>query len=311
MSAAKIKKALVLDGGGGWGRVQAASLYTLHEAGVLDGVDAVFSNSVGSINAMLYCAGLMAGQGADFNKEAWQSIRSNTQVISPDFMAIAANPIGHAIAIGRLGEGVVLGQGALDNGPLKALIKRYASKTTTNDLEARLGIVWRAQCYHNGEGRGRLMNGMFYHMAVASSSIELAFPAHLGLSDGGPADNCPAGYAIQGGAEKIVVIYCGSDGPAPTDAPVWVDDSTPEPGLSAKQVGRSLLENITNINEAEADEELDRAEAAGTQVVRCWSRTPVTGSILQFEDPDMVRWNQGVAAAMLALADAKAYGWVQ
>jgi predicted acylesterase/phospholipase RssA len=309
MSSISIKKALILPGGGGWGRVQAAELFTLHNAGVLDGVDGIFSNSAGSLNAALYCMGLMGGLGANLNKEAWMNIQANTDIISPDFIPIAADPAMHPFEVAGIVEGVTLGAGAFDNSPLRGMVRKYVGTTTTADLEAKLGVTWRAMCYHAGEGRGRFLNGQFYHMAVASSSIEVAFPAHLGLGDGGPVANCPAIAALDAGARQVVIAYCGSEGPDPTDDALWLDDTTQDPKMLAKQMAGSLLGNLTTINEAQADRELDRAEAAGVQVVRCYSRTPVVGSILQFVDPGDVRWNQGLAAAELAIADAKAYGW--
>jgi len=56
---------------------------------------------------------------------------------------------------------------------------------------------------------------------------------------------------------------------------------------------------------------LQRAQSAGVQVVECYSRTPIQGSILQFVDPGNVRWDQGTAAAALAIADARTLGWIK
>jgi len=311
MGALKIKKALVLPGGGGWGRVQASALYSLHNAGVLDGIDAIFSNSAGSLNAALYCVGLMGGLGANLNKEAWLNIGANTDIISPDFIPIAENPAAHPFAISAMVAGVCFGHSAFDTSALRAMVKKYTGTMTTTDLEAKLGLIWRAVCYDNNRGCGRLLNGMLYHMAVASSSIEVAFPAWLGMSDRGPVANCPAQAAIASGAEQIAVIYCGSEGPQPNAEPLWLDEKTSEPRLLARDVAGSLLGNLTTINEAQAEISLQRAQSAGVQVVECYSRTPIQGSILQFVDPGNVRWDQGTAAAALAIADARTLGWIK
>ena len=306
----KIKKALVLPGGGGWGRVQASSLYALHNAGVLKGVDGIFSNSAGSLNAALYCVGLMGDLGANLNKEAWLNITDNTDIIKPDFIPVAAHPWAHPLAEAAMSNGVLFGKSAFDNSPLKALLKKYTGTLTTKDLEDKLGIIWRAVCFSAMEGRGRLLEGMFYHMAVASSSIEVAFPAHLGFGDGGPVSNCPGISAIEAGADQIIIVYCGAEGPTPSQDPLWIDDKTPDPKMSALQMAGALIGNLTTINEASTDRELDRAEKSGVQVVRCYPRTPVEGSILQFVDPTGARWKQGQDAAALAIADAKKLGWI-
>ena len=303
-------KALILPGGGGWGRVQQSALYTLEKAGVLKGVDVIFSNSAGTLNACIYLKGLLTGEGVELGKRVWDSIKDNKQIIKPDFVPIAEHPWLHPLDISGLATGALWGRGAFSTDPLEALLREHLGDTNTNDVWGKLGIYYRALVYSNAEGRGRQVAGMLWHMAKASSAIEVAFPAHLGLSDGGPVSNNPVELAIELGVKQVAVVYCGSEPPPPNGSALWLDDSTPDPNLSAKQVAGSLLQNLTMINEDHAARAMQRAEAAGIQIVECYPRQQVPGSILEFRDLDNRRWDLGQGAADMAIKDAKTLGWI-
>jgi predicted acylesterase/phospholipase RssA len=205
----------------------------------------------------------------------------------------------------------VFGRGAFSTDGLAALVQHYLGDLTTQQLLAKTGITSRLLAYHGAEGCGRWLDGLFWKCMLASSAIEVAFPSRFGFSDGGPVANNPVAWAVDAGAQEIMVVYTGGPVAEMPDEPITLDENTPEPGIMARDVAGSFLANITQINESQAEREVALARAKGVKVLEVYTKVAVPGSILD-GDPAMLatRWALGQKAGLDAIAEAKTLGWV-
>jgi predicted acylesterase/phospholipase RssA len=307
-----MQKALILPGGGAWGAVQAGALETIHQAGILNGVDLMLANSVGNLNQGIYVKGLYDGIGPANLRKLWLGIKGATDIISPDFTPIALHPWEHPLEISGLCNGAVFGRGAFSTDALLALVHNTMGELTTDQIMQKLGIKVRSIAYSNKQGMGRMLAGLMWKLMMASCAIEVAFPARFGLSDGGPVANNPVRWAIKAGVKQIVVVYTGGPVAEMPEDDLVLDATTVDEPILARDVAASFLANVTQVNESQAEQDIVDARAQGIEVLEVYTKSDVEGSILNF-DPDVLatRWKQGQVAGQEAIAEATSMGWIK
>ena len=291
--------------------MQGGGLQVIDRAGILAGVDLCLANSVGNLNQGIYLKGLYTGVGADLVAQLWKGLRGATDVLSPDFTPIATHPGLHPLGIAEMSQGVVFGRGAFNTDALLRLVQDVMGDLTTDQVLAKLGITARSIGYVNKLGMGRLMAGLFWKFMMGSCAIEGAFPARFGVSDGGPVSNNPVRWALKAGAQQIVIVYTGGPTAEMPEDPYVMDETTEDEPILARDVIGGMLANITQINEAQAEQDIEAARAQGVEVLEVYTKKAVEGSILNF-DRDVLdaRWAQGEAAGRDAIAEAQAMGWI-
>jgi predicted acylesterase/phospholipase RssA len=305
--------ALVLPGGGAWIYAQAAALdVLLRQPGIQGRIKGIYGNSAGSISTACLAHGLYNGVGTDTLMKALGKVHQDTDIYTPGFSAVAKHPWAHPIDISRICNGAVFGVSAFDQQPLWDLLQATLGSLTTKDVLAKTGVEVLARAFESGGRGGLVLDGILWEMAAASSAIECAFKPFRGLSDGGPFDNCPVDLALARGFRRILIVYCGPDGPLPDLSPVTLDATFGKgPDLLARQVAMNTLGKITQMNESLNDARLVPWVAGGGQLVECYPAEDVEmGSILDFSDAAQVpRVQAGHAAAALALGQARTFGW--
>jgi predicted acylesterase/phospholipase RssA len=305
--------ALVLPGGGAWIYAQAAALEVLLKpAGLLGRIKGIYGNSAGSISTACLAHGIHNGVGTDTLMKALALVHKDEDIYTPGFSAIARHPWAHPMNIASICNSAVFGVSAFDQQPLWDLLQSHLGGLSTGDVFAKTGVEVLARAFESGGRGGLVLNGILWQMAAASSAIECAFKPFKGLSDGGPFDNCPVDLALARGFHRILIVYCGPDGPLPDLAPVLLDDKFPVgPQLLARQVAGNTLGKITQMNEALNDARLVPWVADGGQLVECYpAEDAPMGSILDFSDEAQApRVAAGRTAALQALAKAQLLGW--
>ena len=305
--------ALVLPGGGSWIYAQAEALNVLMgEPAIAGNIRGIYANSAGSISGACLAGGLLAGVGTKLLMDALASVNRDEQIYTPGFTAIAAHPWAHPLDISKIGMGALTGASAFDQTPLWSLLQKHLGTRTSKDLADKLGIEFLVRGFDSKGKRGRVYCGQLWRMAAASSAIECAFKAHLGISDGGVVDNAPVDLAIDRGFKRILVVYCGPEGSLPDMMPVWIDDNTPEPPQpKCVEVAKNTLESLTMINEGMTAERIARWTGNGNCLVEAFPAQDVAmGSILDFSRAaQLPRIAGGHAAGALAVQNARLQGW--
>lgn len=304
-----MKRWLVLVGGGGKGRWQAGALDALSKAGLLDGLAGIVGTSVGGINACLLGAGLAQGEGTGLLLAGWAAIMADESVYLPGLTAVAAAPLRHVFDDLGLARGFLQGPSPCSTAPLQALVKRFLGGWTTDMVEAKDGLVVRVRAFNYAAGRADTLKGDLAAMVLCTSAIEGVFPRQWGYGDGGAVDNEPLDVALDHGADQVLVVYCGPDGPEERTWPeITVQNGNVQPPSSTGlKDALAVLGGITAANEDLVESAAERAEAVGgVQVVHCY---PVadTGSALDFSPRDLLA--RGRADAVKAIGEARALGW--
>ena len=306
--------ALVLGGGGAWMYAEAYELITIlgQRPDLIPKIKLIAGNSDGAITAVLLAAGIYEGRGPAVLKEALESVSEDTQIISTSVVAVQKSPLLHPLDLSRMAWGGLFGHSVVSQNPLWQLLEHYAGGIDTNALQEKCGVTVQVRGFDSAAGVGRVYSGYLAKMAKKSSAIEGVFQDHNGISDGGPVDNCPADLAIQAGFKRILICYCGPEGPLADMKPVWVDESEPdEPKLLARQVVGNFLGSVTSINENITAERLAAWEKQGGQLVEAYpAQDAQMGSILDFSKAAQApRVLAGIRAGVLALQGIKALGW--
>ena len=301
------KKWLVLVGGGACGRWQAGALENLYKSGVLNNLVGIVGTSVGGLNAVALAAGLAQGKGTDVLKMTWSMISKDENVYTPSITAITANPLLHIPEELGGATGVILGCGFCSTDPLKSLVDGVLGSMTTDEVKAKTGIDVYVRAYDNSKGQDVTLQGRLVDMGLATSAIEVLFPAYKGFSDGGISNNSPINIALNTQADQIVVVYCGPEDPGQSYAPQTIDQNTPDPNTKALSVALGYLSHITQANEALVDSIATAAEQNGIEVIYCYP-TKDTGSSLDFSSVEL--YARGLAESGQAVVVAQTMGWI-
>lgn len=303
-----MKRWVVLVGGGGCGRWQAAALCALADAGLLKGIAGIVGTSVGGINACLLGAGLLRGDITAVIKDAWAAITKDEDIYKPGLTAVIEHPALHPLDDAGLTHGFLFGQAACDTEPLAELAKKFLGGLTTDQVELAQGVKIRARALNYQAQEADTLKGELAAMALCTSAIEGIFPRRWGYGDGGAVDNAPIDEALSQGADQIIVVYCGPANPEKADRPdvsVFMSATPPAPSTGLKDA-LGFLAGVTAANEDLVDQAAARAEAQGVQVVYCFPSSP-TGSALDFSERGL--WQRGLTESAPAIAQAKALGW--
>lgn len=301
------KRGLVLVGGGGLGRWEAAVACALVDAGLK--FDLIVGTSVGGMNACVLGMGIAQGKGGQSLKDAWARISKDEDVYSPSLTETVAHPALHPVNCAVMAHEFIHGAGACKTDALEALVKDVCGDWSTTAIEKAGGpeVMVRALSY--GAGRGETLQGLLWMMALATSAIEGIFPKRFGFGDGGAVDNEPVDIALDKGCDQIVVIYCTPEKTEATERPsIILDAAFPQvPSTSGLQNAMAVLAGITSANEDLVDQAATAAEANGVKVVHiCPDKD--NGSALDFTERGM--WADGEAKAASFIAQFKQIGWI-
>lgn len=306
--------AIVFPGGGAWIYSQASALDTILtvKPDLVGKIKGIYCNSAGTISGSLLASGIYDGVGTASLMSALAEIKQDSQVITPSVVDVMKKPLFHPLDLLGMIKGALFGVSVVDQQPLWNLLEQRIGNLTTDDLWVKCGIRLQARGFDSAAGMGRVYEGELWMLAALSSAIELVFRPFKGISDGGPVDNCPADLAIQAGFKRILVVYCGPEGPLPELTPVWIDSQTPAPTPPpARQVAGSLLANITQLNESVTDRNMADWSQDGGQLAEAYpAKDTNMGSILDFSiEAQGPRVAAGIAAGKLALERIASLGW--
>jgi len=209
------KLALVLPGGGACGRWQIGVLKYLYDLGVFPRISLVCGTSVGGLNTLLVGKYLH-----DFEKavDMWTRIKTNKDVFLGMLqMNTFFDMWGMFWQLKKTNKGKSL----LDPAPLYNLIDLEFKEMMLKDLRVPIMITTT----NMSEGEKKVFSTAEHpafkcaDLAKATSAIPLAFPGHemaIGEmtdlhSDGGIIRNVPVCYAIEAGADRIILIGTSPD----------------------------------------------------------------------------------------------------
>ncbi len=190
----KVKRALVMPGGGGRGAYQVGVAKCLLESGLK--FDVAFGTSIGALNATFIAQG-------DLKKleEIWCNMRNWDVFKLP-------NPQ----QLGRMVLGRKLGM--LDTSPLEEILRRHADLRQIKKSDMKVRVVTTDLC----SLETRMINleeisttNELIDVLMATSAVPIAFPPRQmqggGLwVDGGLVKNTPLRAAIDNGADEIYMV---------------------------------------------------------------------------------------------------------
>ena len=190
----KIKRALVMPGGGGRGAYQVGVVKALFEAGLQ--FDMAFGTSIGALNATFLAQGEIKRL-----EDMWCNLRPWDVFKLPS-----------AQQLGRMVLGRKLGM--LDTGPLEEILRREADLRRIKQADMKVRVVTTDLC----SLETRMVNledvstsGELIDLLMATSAVPIAFPprqlqGHGLWVDGGLVKNTPLRAAIDSGADEIFMV---------------------------------------------------------------------------------------------------------
>ena len=277
----KGKIALVLGGGGSFGRFEIGVIKYLYDCGILAHVDMVVGTSVGGLNALF-----TSRYWGDFDKvvEIWNTkVTKNTDIYDGQI----PNNIGSLIT---RATGFLFGDknSLVKPKGLYNLLETFLGDNTFNDLPIPTYITAT-----NIKGKNRVIfskeNTPLVKASVsgkASSAIPLVFPhidfADMILCDGGIANNNPVDTAVKNGATKIILIGC-------------TPNNMPEPEIKDMIAdGINSLETALHLAE---EDNWDIVEQNKIPIIGLWpERLDKLGkSILDFDNMSAMQYGNDIA----------------
>jgi predicted acylesterase/phospholipase RssA len=281
-------------------------LDTLYKAGLLNNLAGIVGTSVGGLNACALAAGLYSARGTAVLAEAWGRITQDTDVYTPSATEILERPLAHiADAVGCV-RSLFTTPSAFSSEPLQGLVSEVFGDLTTEEIEKVTGIKLRVRaCKAKSVDT---LYGRLKDMALCTSAIEGVFPPHLGYSDGGAVDNAPIGYALDQGAEQVIVVYCGPEDSSKPTEDVRVGPETPVPSTDTGiKLLLDYLQGVVERGESDADREAQDARERGVEIIDCYPPEQ-TGSSLDFRPRGL--WERGQAEGNQAVLVAQNLGWL-
>lgn len=234
-----MKTALVLAGAVAKGAFEAGVLSVLAERGIA--IDAIVATSAGALNAAVYATGVRFGNerlAADVLSALWSDKAEWRQVLSPSLKGIfGKRGLSTTKALQRIvSDGMDSVAGAPSSG--KQLVSlQLVTTTLRGKLHEPKGVpattfehVLKLTATDFDDAAGRIKVA---HAAVASGAFPLLFvPVDVdGVGpciDGGAVNNTPISWAVDAGAERVIVV---------TGNPLEIP---PEPLAGAKLVGKQV-----------------------------------------------------------------------
>lgn len=205
----KIKRALVMPGGGGRGAYQVGVCKALYESGLK--FDMAFGTSIGAINATFLAQGELRRL-----EEMWGSLRPWDVFKLPN-----------AQQLGRMVMGRKLGM--LDTAPLEDILRREADLRRIKQSSMKVRVVSTDLC----SLETRMINledvattSELIDVLMATSAVPIAFPprqmhGHGLWVDGGLVKNTPLRAAIDSGADEIFMVLLHPESVNVCPANMW------------------------------------------------------------------------------------------
>jgi NTE family protein len=211
-----MKTALVLAGAVAKGAFEAGVLSVLAERGV--SIDAVVATSAGALNAAVYATGMRfdnVGLAAEVLVALWTDKAEWRQIVSPSLTGILGRRgVSTTDALQRIvAEGME--RVAIPRGAKRDISLQLVTTTLRGKLHEPKGVPattfehvmkMTSDDFDDAESRARVA-----HAAVASGAFPLLFvPVEVDGAgpcvDGGAVNNTPISWAIDAGAERVIVV---------------------------------------------------------------------------------------------------------
>jgi len=190
----RVKRALVLPGGGGRGAYQVGVYKALHEKGIK--FDYAFGTSIGGLNATMIAQGQL-----ERLEYLWSTVRASDIFQLPSASMVGRLVLGHKL-------------GLLNTAPLEELLRRELNLQALQHSSTKVGLCTTDLC--SLETRLITIDDVnstneLVDVLMATSAIPMAFPPRningSGLwVDGGLVRNTPMETAIQLGADEIFMV---------------------------------------------------------------------------------------------------------
>lgn len=297
---------VVLVGGGALGEWSGGALYSLGQAGLLNGLSGIVGTSVGGLNACALAVGLSTGTGVDLLRDLWAGITRDEDVYAPSIPGIQRSPWLNVFSVIGVARRFLWGPGAVDRKALEDLTQKAFGDWTTDMVKEKAGITLLVRAYDYKVGQARTLDGSLRDMALATSAIEGAFPSWQGYGDGGAVDNAPIDIALAMGATQVIVVYCAPDDPKPSGDAVTIGPVGAQTHTTGLSNVLSVAQNITRANEALVAAQAQAAKERGVDIVECYPPSD-TGNFLDFTKRGL--WDRGVRESALAIQAARNLGW--